>query len=184
VISDPINPPLRSPFSALVVEPSDVDAVFLVSALTTVGFSVTLTDNFADAKSLLNRLTPLVLVTEVRLGAYNGLQLAFQTRSAPRRITVVVTSAVADPVLQRDAERAGATFVSKPIATPDLLAAVFRTALRRPNPDGTVAPIRPPFERRKGDRRKASDLAIDTERRQADRRRDIANLMIRAVSLT
>jgi DNA-binding response OmpR family regulator len=180
------NDPHASPFSALVVEPNERDAIFIVSALTSVGFTVTLADNFQSAKSLLISDPPLVLITEIRLGPYNGLQLALRTATATvsRRVTVVVTSAFADPVLQRDAESVGATFVVKPVTAPELIAAVYRTALRRPNADGTLDPVRAPFERRQGERRNDILAMIESERRYSDRRRDIAALMIRAASLS
>ena len=181
-----IPPPIAlhspSPFSALVVEPNELDMVSIVSALAGAGFTVSATDNYQDAKTLLATHPPLVLVTEVRLGAYNGLQLALRAESAVPRITVVVASGFADPVLQRDAERAGATFALKPLTGDELLAAVYRTALRRPSA-GVFEPIRPPFERRLTERRQAS-AEVDIDRRLATRRRDIASLLVRAASLS
>ena len=179
-----MNPPpialhSPSPFSALVVEPNELDMLAMVSALAGTGFSVSATDNYADAKTLLTTHPPLVLVTEVRLGAYNGLQLALRARLAVPRVSVVVVSGFADPVLQRDAERAGATFALKPLTQFELLAAVYRTATRRPNADGELEPIRPPFERRLTERRQML-AEVDVDRRQVHRRRDIASLLVRA----
>ena len=169
-----VNPKVSSkPFPALVVDRDGPDAVLAVSALTSVGFTVMLADTFEIAKQLLITHPPLVMVTEVRLGAYNGLQLAIRAAGMQPPVSVIVTSETADAVLQRDAERIGATFVVKPLTTADLIAAVFRTALRRPNADGVVEPVRPPFERRFGDRRAKSTNIIDFERRGTDRRRDV-----------
>jgi DNA-binding response OmpR family regulator len=169
--------------SALVVEPSEEDAIRSVCALTSVGFTVTLADDFHQAKSLLDMQPPLVLVTEVRLGAYNGLQLALRHNDGLGRPAAIVMSAFADPVLQQEAERAGATFVVKPVSEPELIAAVYRTLMRQQSPDGLIHPIRPPFERRTHERRTAIAAAIGGERRHADRRRDILGLMVRAGSL-
>lgn len=169
--------------SALVVEPSEEDAIRSVCALTSVGFTVTLADNFHQAKTLLDMQPPLVLVTEVRLGAYNGLQLALRHDEGLGRPAAIVMSAFADPVLQQEAERAGATFVVKPVPEPELVAAVYRTLMRQHSPDGVMHPIRPPFERRTHERRTATTTAIDAGRRQADRRRDILGVIARAGSL-
>jgi DNA-binding response OmpR family regulator len=168
--------------SALVVEPSEEDAIRSVCALTSVGFTVTLADNFHQAKALLDMQPPLVLVTEVRLGAYNGLQLALRHGEGLGRPAAIVMSAFVDSVLQQEAERAGATFVVKPVPEPELVAAVYRTLMRQQSPDGVVHPIRPPFERRTHERRTAIVSAIDADRRHADRRRDILGLMVRAGS--
>ena len=172
-----------SAFSALVVEPNELDMIGMVSTLTGAGFRVSATDNYHDAKALLATHPPLVLVTEVRLGAYNGLQLALRAGGAMPRVTVIVTSGYPDSVLQRDAERAGATFAQKPLDGRELLAAVYRTALRRPNAAEVLDPIRPPFERRRTARRQGGD-AVLVERRLMDRRRDIAGLLLRAAALS
>ena len=156
-------------------------------ALTAAGFKVSATDNYHEAKALLLTDPPLLLVTEIRLGAFNGLQLALRAGSAGSmrpRTTVVVTSGFEDPVLRYEAERAGATFVLKPFTGDELLAAVYRTALRRPLPDGVLEPIRAPFERRHGQRRQTVAVGVGVNRRQSDRRRDIASLLVRALSLS
>lgn len=175
-----VSPP--SGFSALVVEPKEADRESIVSTLTSAGLSVTATDNFSDARALLVAQLPLVLVTEIRLGAYNGLHLALRGRSMRPYMTVVVTSGFPDAVLQREAERLGATFVPKPVTTPELLAAVYRTALRQPTPDGTVQPVRPPFERRHRERRQIAVSGLEQERRHEERRRDVAGLLFLAAS--
>lgn len=182
-----VNPPVFGPsppwtFSALVVEPNDAERVFIASTLTSARFSVTATNNFRDARALLVPHPPFVLVTEIRLGAYNGLHLALRGRSTRPHMTVVVTSAFTDPVLQREAERLGATFVPKPMTASELLAAVYRTALCQPNPNGTVEPIRTPFERRQGERRRSVAAGVRQERRHGDRRRDITGLLFLAAS--
>jgi len=173
-----------SPFSALVVDPIEHDRVVSVFALTAAGFRVSATGSYHEAKELLQTHPPLVLVTEVRLGAFNGLQLALRAESMEPRITVVVTSGIEDALLQSEAERTGATFALKPVTGEELLAAVYRTALRRPNSDNVIEPIRAPFERRRAERRNQTATAgIAVERRQSDRRRDIASVLLRAVSL-
>ena len=154
----------------------------MVSALATAGFTVSATDNYADAKNLLATNPPLVLIAEIRLGAYNGLQLALRARATVPRTTVIVVSSVPDIVLLRDADRAGATFALKPFPDQELLAAIYRTAMRRPNGDGGLEPIRPPFERRAGERRVISS-GMEIERRRGDRRKDIASLLLRAAAL-
>jgi len=158
--------------------------VRVVSALSGAGFTVTATDNYHEAKTLLAAAPPLVLVTEIRLGAYNGLQLALRAAESPaRRTAVVVTSAFPDPVLQRDADRVGATFALKPLTEEALLAAVYRTAMRRADASRAPEPILAPFERRSGERRMASS-EVEFERRAADRRRDITRLLLRAAALS
>ena len=159
------------PSSALVVEPNSFDMGLLRSALTSAGFTVTGTDNFKDAATLLVEAPPSLLVTEIRLGAYNGLQLAYRGKSMKPPMTIVLTSAYRDSVLERDVERMGATFVLKPVTARDFLAAVYRTALRQPSLKGTFESIQPPFERRQTERRKfPGDASLGDERRRTERR--------------
>src|SRR5687768_15621473 len=180
-VISPYSP--QSPLSALVVEPNELDMVRVVSALSGAGFTVTATDNYQEAKHRLAAAHPLVLVAEIRVGAHNGLQLALRAEAAGRRTAVVVTSAFPDPVLQRDADRVGATFALKPLTEAALLAAVYRTVMRRPDANGTLEPIRPPFERRSGERRMASS-PVKSERRSADRRKEVTSVLLRAAALS
>jgi DNA-binding NtrC family response regulator len=159
------------PSSALVVEPNSSDMMLIKSALDSAGFTVTGADNFKDAGSLLIETPPSVLVTEIRLGAYNGLQLAYRGKSMKPPMTIVLTSGYRDPVLERDVERIGATFVLKPVTARDFLAAVYRSALRQASSKGTFEPIQPPFERRQTERRQfPTDGLPNDERRGTERR--------------
>ena len=174
---------IASTFSALVVEPNQLDFIATVSAMTDAGFRVSGTDNYLDAKALLTTESPLILVTEIRLGAYNGLQLALRARSATPRVRVVVTTGYYDSVLQSDAERAGATFAQKPLSAGELLAAVYRTVLRQQPASGVIEPIRPPFERRRAERRQSAEGVL-VDRRVTNRRRDVPGLLVRAAALS
>lgn len=175
----PVTPPPNSPLSALVLESDDRDAISMVSALTSAGFTVTLTDNFDAAKALIAAQPPFVLIAPVRLGHHHGLELTRQT-AAPRPMRVLLTNAVRDTLLQSDVEREGATYVVKPVPAHDLVAAVYRTVLRSANSEGILEPVRPPFERRKRERRLLTAVLIDAERRRVDRRGDVTGLVLRA----
>jgi DNA-binding response OmpR family regulator len=149
--------------------------LFVTTALIAAGFGVRTADNYHDARSLLAVSRPLILMTEVRLGAYNGLQLALRARAATPKIPVLVMSGMPEPVLQRDAESTGATFAVKPLTRSELIAAVVRTVVRPPMI--ATEPIRAPFERRQGQRR-AATREVQIERRVVERRRDIVSLLV------
>ena len=173
-----IDVPPSSLFSLLLVEPDHVDRVRAHAALAAAGFVVTATNNYTDALDSLKAQPPLVLVSTVRLGTQSGIDLAHDALSRNPRIAVVLTSSVPDRVQQGDADRLGATFVLKPVRPDDLLAAIYRTALRRPDSDGRAEPIRPPFERRRSERRGNEPRAIAVERRRAPRRRDVHSVLV------
>ena len=57
------------------------------------------------------------LITDVRLGAFNGLQLAVIARDRNRDIGIVVFSGFDDAVLRQEAEHLGATYLVKPVSS-------------------------------------------------------------------
>jgi DNA-binding NtrC family response regulator len=154
--------------SVLVVEPSLGDLLLLTSRLTSAGFRVTAAESFAQAKPLLDSQPPSILVTAVRLEAYNGLHLVLRAKAVRPNIAAVVTSANEDAVLRADAEGMGATFIVTPVDEKDLVAAIYQTLFRR----DPTAPVRPPYERRVRDRREAVELIDEDDRRSAERRRE------------
>jgi DNA-binding response OmpR family regulator len=85
------------------------------------GFSVVPLPNFAEAHRIMPFANPDVVVADVRLGEYNGLQLAVQARSLDPSPVIIVTSGYDDPVLKAEAERLGATFLLKPFEPARLL---------------------------------------------------------------
>jgi DNA-binding response OmpR family regulator len=184
VTSDVVGQPNLSDFPVLVVDPDPADRLFVTTALSAAGFGVRTADNYHDARSLLVVGRPLILMTEVRLGAYNGLQLALRARAATPKIPVLVMSGWPDPVLQRDAESIGATFAVKPLTPSELLAAVVRTMVRPPMvATDAEEPIRAPFERRQGQRRAAATREVQVERRVVERRRNIVGQLLSGAML-
>jgi DNA-binding response OmpR family regulator len=171
----PANSPVSTTpdsLSVLVVEPSLEALLVVTTTLTAAGFRVTAAESFAQAKPILASQPPAILVTAVRLGAYNGLHLVLRAKTARQEIAALVLSSENDPVLRTDAEAMGATFVVTPVPEKDLIAAVLQTLFRA---DASAAPIRPPFERRLGERRtgesRSAQESLEDERRSAERRR-------------
>ena len=85
--------------------------------------------NFEDAKRLLRSETFDVLITDVRLGAFNGLQLAVLARDSNPAIQLIVFSGFDDPVLRQDADQLGALYLIKPVMSSHLIELIRRGAL-------------------------------------------------------
>jgi len=156
--------------SALIVEPTVSDTPAVIPILATLGLQVTLAETFEKAKEAL-RVPHALLITELRLGAFNGLHLVMRAMAAHPAIRAVVTSTVQDACLIADAEALGATFVLKPTGKSEWSAAIMRTMLRNPN---SSVPVRAPFERRSCERRRGASEGFANERRQMDRRTDFS----------
>lgn len=166
-----------APVSALVVEPDKADRMFLVSALTSAGVKIIEADNFASARACLEAHTPTLLVTEIRLGIYNGLHLAVIGRIISPQMSLVVTSRSRDPVLQQYGNDCGAVFVQKPMTQGELYTALVLAALREPT--GAAAPIRPSLDARHNEQREVDAVTGDVRDRRCKRRhREIASFLL------
>ena len=82
--------------------------------LTTGGYAVDICASFEDAKERLTHTSPDVLLTDVRLGAFNGLQLVILAKEQHPETVAVVMSAYDDPTLRREATQCGAAYLQKP----------------------------------------------------------------------
>jgi DNA-binding response OmpR family regulator len=96
------------------------DDVALLEALsrflTESGYGVIACSSFEEAKREMSASPPDIVVTDVRLGAFNGLQLALLARDINPDVRIVVFSGFDDPVLKEEARRLGATYLVKPVS--------------------------------------------------------------------
>ena len=161
---------LQTHLTAIVVEPALADTWFAVSGLADRGFHITVAESFLEARTLIDKHPPSLLITDLRLQEYNGLHLVLRGKAARPDMAAVVLSTTSDIVLEAEAARMRATFLLKPTSKREFLAAVYRTLFR--SPDDAV-PVRAPFERRIVDRRRRLSAAVRSERRLRERRRDL-----------
>ncbi len=75
---------------------------------------------FEDARTFLTEKAADILIVDVRLGKYNGLQLIHLARQNHPEMVVVAVSGYDDPVLRAAAAEAGAAYFLKPIEFPSL----------------------------------------------------------------
>ena len=114
---------MRPPSQILVVSRNYPQRELLHRWLVSAGYQVELAADFNDARSRLTASSSDLLVADVKLGAYNGLHLAIWTRgrSLPTRTLLIGDS---DRVLQREAERERAVYLTPPLNEQAFLAAV------------------------------------------------------------
>lgn len=96
-----------------------------VSLIREAGHHVAVARSFGEAKRLITATRPDLVVTDVRLGPYNGLQLLWQRFFADPRNPSVVIDETEDPVNRREAERVGAEYLVRdrlPDQLPDSVA--------------------------------------------------------------
>ena len=100
-------------------EPSLADAMKM--AFERAGRYVVASRTFEDARNKLLTEDFDVLITDVRLGAFNGLQLAVIAHEQRPATRIIVFSGFDDPVLRQEATQLGAMYLVKPVSADQLL---------------------------------------------------------------
>jgi DNA-binding response OmpR family regulator len=109
------------PRTILVVEDDSATRLGLELLLKRAGYDVVATHSVAEGQRALEEAAPDLLIADVRLGAFNGLQLIAMN---PLPIPAIVMTGFDDPVLEADARRLGAEYLLKPIVPAALLTLV------------------------------------------------------------
>ena len=109
----------------LVVSSDPADRLGTALLLETAGYRVLSAGNFDEAKHLLAIESPDMLITDLRLGPYNGLHLVLRSRTDHPEMAALVTSRVPDAVLEAEALRQCAGFLLLPASDDELLDAVI-----------------------------------------------------------
>src|SRR5688572_24287972 len=97
----------------------------ITRTLAQLDFAVSVATDFAAARRLVISRPLNLLITDVRLGPFNGLELVLAGKSAAPAILAIVVGDHWDLRLRNDAADAGATFLLRPVRS-DALVAVLR----------------------------------------------------------
>jgi DNA-binding response OmpR family regulator len=118
------TPVRRSPArmaTILIVDDHRVTRLGLAEMLSQAGYEVVTAGTFQEARQILRETPPDLLIADVRLGSFNGLQLVI---SGPRRVPAIVITGYADSVLEAEARRGGADYLVKPFEPERLLSII------------------------------------------------------------
>ncbi len=118
--------------------------------------------SFEAAKKLWVAEKPPMLIADVRLGQFNGLQLLLRAKADRPDVRALITCAVADKVLEAETQRFGGMFLVKPLK-PEEVMEMFLGPRRPATPEPTV-------ERRQAERRSAVEGSVLPDRRLSERR--------------
>ena len=155
-----------SRYKALVVHAAEnVQREDIAGVLMQLGFTVTVVGDFAAAKQTVTTDPPDLLITDVRLGAYNGLHLVVAGKAVFSGLAAIVIGGIEDAALRGEAQQAGAVLLSGEVDRGVLVETLGILLRRRVRPLGQ--------ERRGRDRRRSLSAAarIESERRRFVRRR-------------
>lgn len=118
----------------LIVDDDPATLTGLATLVEKSGVSVLTAADYATGRRLLTQFPVDLLIVDVRLGAYNGLQLVVFGQSLPSPPPAIVTSGFEDRVLAEEARRLGAPFVLKPIDPQHFLSLVRERLTDRRHP--------------------------------------------------
>ncbi len=96
----------------LIVEDDEATRIGFEQFLREAGYETITASTFEDGARALREDDPDLLIADVRLGQYNGLQLVATFR---RPIPSIIITGFRDPVLEADARKLGADYLVKPI---------------------------------------------------------------------
>ena len=109
------------PRRILIVDDDETTRRGLVALMAGAGFVALPAGSFQEAIAILERDAPDLVITDIRLQGYNGLQiLAMGTRPIP----AIVVTGYPDSSIEADARKMGADYLLKPISPASLLALV------------------------------------------------------------
>ena len=114
----------------LIVEDDQSTLTGWVELLRAAGYFVRGVSSYEEARQEL-AMMPDLLITDVRLGVYNGLQLLMRGRMVNPRLQAIVITGYADQIVRREAVYLQAEHLEKPVDA-DRLLQVVGNALRAP----------------------------------------------------
>jgi DNA-binding NtrC family response regulator len=136
----------------------------LSDTLQRAGHRVIEAPSFDDAKHALAIHEPDVLITALRLAAFNGLHLVHLGRLSNPDLNAIILSTERDAALHDEVHLVGATLLIEPLHLPTVL------TLLEPRTRDATWDVRVPVERRQADRRHAQ-IGHTPDRRVGERRR-------------
>jgi DNA-binding response OmpR family regulator len=121
------NLEMPTPYSILIVEDHEATRQGLQALLSNAGYEVRSAGTFADGRRALAEHKPDLLIADLRLGAFNGLQLV---AGIPMGLPSIIVTGFPDSVLAADARKLGAHYITKPVNPERLLTLVEETLVK------------------------------------------------------
>jgi two-component system C4-dicarboxylate transport response regulator DctD len=107
----------------LIVEDDDATRAGYRELLSLAGHEVITAASYQEGRHAAATEAPELIIADLRLGGFNGLQLLLLS---PQPVPTIIVTGFHDGVLEEEARHAGATYVVKPVAPSTLLDLVSR----------------------------------------------------------
>lgn len=123
-----------TPHSVLVVNEDPFERCALTALLTGAGYATTAAATFEEARSVLDKGAPDLLIAHLRLGAFNGLHLFLRGRADRPDMAAIITTGPEDADIRMEALQFGVLCVLTRVMTRDFLPTIARVIERRGSP--------------------------------------------------
>ena len=110
--------------SILIVDPDEARREATRRLCEAEAFRIRSAATFLEARNQIVGEPPDVLITELKLGPYNGLHLVLRSRSRHPRMGAIVTSTIFDPAQKAEVARHKAVFLVHPFTDRELRSAL------------------------------------------------------------
>ena len=118
------SPTMMKTAAILVVDRDTSALASLVEHLRNAGYRTVGADSFETARRLLHAEWFDLLITDIRLAAYNGLHLVFHSRVLNPACKAIVLASVRDASIEAETQRLDAHYIAGPVEPGSLLALV------------------------------------------------------------
>ena len=115
----------------LIVEDDDATRTGYREFLKLAGHDVIATSTYQEGRHAAATESPDLVIADLRLGGFNGLQLLLLS---PQPVPTIIVTGFHDEVLEAEARRAGADYVVKPISPSNLVTLVNERLERKSGP--------------------------------------------------
>ena len=115
----------KEPMKVLIVDTDPQNVRALVAAFRSRGCEPLEATSFEAAKRMWIAEQPPMLVADIRLGQFNGLQLLLRAKADRPDVVAAITCATPDTVLQAETRRFGGRFFVKPIVPDEVCATLL-----------------------------------------------------------
>lgn len=113
---------------SILVVSRDVDGLAdTLDVLTSAGYRACGASTFEEAKPLLAAMSPAMMITDQRLGWFNGLHLVLRGRMVNPGMGAIATTAHRDPVFEAEAKGLNVQYLVKPANPTDFLLPIAYT---------------------------------------------------------
>ena len=119
----------------LVVDDDGIYLGFMREILEGADYDVDVAETLQAARRAVGERAPDLVLVDIRLGAFNGLQLVSEMSGSAAPIPMIVVSGFDDPVLRADAAALGAPYLVKPVSSSLLLRTIANRLRGRPPQD-------------------------------------------------